>query len=116
MPRVIEINKFYARTPADIHPKNVPSLGERIRALRREADELEQQQHAELMRLIATAFPGEVFSAGQVWQQPALQAACLDADIANPQQLGKWLRGERVERVGADHDGALWMCSGVNFL
>ena len=86
------------------------SLGDRVRALRREADELEQQQHADLMRLITTAFP--VFSTGQIWSQPELRAACVDAGLDTPQQLGIWLRswcecvsrggGERVWSVSVD--------------
>lgn len=92
------------------------SLGDRVRALRREADELEQQQHAELMQRIAMAFP--TFSVRQIWSQPELRAACVDAGLDTPQQLGIWLGswcecvsrggGERVWSVSVDncHDDA----------
>ena len=91
-----------------------PSLGDRIRALRREADALEAQQRVQLMQRITTAFPGGVFLAGQIWSQPDLRAACLDADIANTQQLGVWLRswcGTGLDRIGRDNTGCVWSVS-----
>ena len=98
-----------SRQDDELRPAQPVPLAARIRALRVELAALEQQQNDDLLRLIAATFPRrEVFSAADIWREPALRIACLEAEIENPQQVGKWLRGERVERVGADHDGAMW--------
>src|SRR4029453_15113563 len=67
-------------------------IAAQIHALEAQLAALRQQQRAELIQEIVTAFPpGEVFSAGQVWQQPALRAACVDAGLTSPPALGKFL-------------------------
>lgn len=62
--------------------------------------------------------PGVVFSSAELWDHrhasPELATAFADAGIRATRQLGKRLhslRGAGIERVGTDHDGALWMCA-----
>lgn len=87
-------------------------LADRIRALRLELAALEQQQRTELLHQITTAFPpGEVFSAGQLWQQPELRAACVDAGLATSHQLGIWLRSG-CTRLYRDDVGVMWTVDG----
>jgi hypothetical protein len=54
------------------------------------------------------------FSARELWAHrlvsPALAAALEDAGIRTARQLGKRLRRLGLARLGADHDGAIWMC------
>src|SRR6187402_2717991 len=76
--------------------------------------DLRQQQRDQLRAAVADAFPREVFSALQVWQQPALRAACLEAGITTVQQLGTWLRswcGSGLARIDRDVDGVIWAVS-----
>jgi hypothetical protein len=76
--------------------------------LRLDLAALEHQQRDDVMRMIVTAFPaGDAFNAIQIWRQPELRAACEDADIHSPQQLGVWLRSW-CDRIGRDGDGTLW--------
>jgi hypothetical protein len=98
-------------TPAPLSPRVDPlSLGARIRQLERELAELRRQQQADLMQLMTEAFAGEVFSARQMWSQPALRRACEDAGLVTVKQLGKWLRGW-CGAVGRDGDGVVWNVS-----
>ena len=67
-------------------------IGDRYRALRREADRLEQEAHADLMRRIATSFAAKFSAPRTSREDPALQAACRDAGVHSAFSLGKWLR------------------------
>jgi len=91
----------------------VPSLGDRIRALRAELTALEDQQHQELAILIAsTVASGEVFTAAGLWAQPEFRTQCLDADIRSVKQLGHWLQQAGFDRVDRDEAGTLWAVNG----
>jgi len=65
--------------------------------------------------MIALAFgPGGVFVAFQVWQQPTLRAAFIEAGITTIKQLGVWLRswlGAGLTRICRDGDGIVWSVS-----
>ena len=109
------------RTPAS-NPADTPSassIAARIAHLETELHALRTQQRAEFIATIAIVVgPGVVFTARELFQHrvvsPALAAAFIDAGIYNARVLGKRLRGfcgHGLERVGADHDGAIWMCS-----
>ena len=77
------------------------------------------RQAAAFLQTIARTIPiGIAFSARELFQHrvnsPALAAAFTDAGIYNARILGKRLRalrGHGLDRVGADHDGAIWTCS-----
>jgi len=80
---------------------------------------LKQEQRAAIVAAIAiTIGPGVTFSARELFQHrvvsPELAAAFSDAGIHNARVLGKRLRqlcGHGLDRVGADHDGAIWTCA-----
>ena len=92
----------------------MPSLGDRIRALRAELTALEDQQHQELAILIAsTVASGEVFTAAGLWAQPEFRTQCLDADIRSVKQLGHWLQQAGFDRVDRDEAGTLWAVNGA---
>jgi hypothetical protein len=94
-------------------------LAARIAALEAELQQLRQQQRADLLAAIrGSVAPGVVFSSADLLRHaavdPALAAAFSALNITSPRRLGKWLqrlRGSGIERVGVDHDGAIWMCS-----
>ena len=90
----------------------------RIVELETELAALRHQQRQALAAAIRIVVgPGVVFSARELWAHrlasPALAAAFRDAGIHSPRSLGKRLRqlcGFGLDRVGVDHDGALWTC------
>ena len=93
-------------------------LARAIARLEAELAALRQQQRQALVAEIVVAVgPGVVFSARELWEHrrasPDLAAAFADAAIRSPKSLRKKLRqlcGSGLDRVGVDHDGALWMC------
>ena len=110
------------RRQPDPHPRLTPvrprpvSLAARIAQLETALLELRQQQRTELVVAIAAVIgSGVVFSARELWEHrvvsPALACAFDELGIHSPRQLGKKLRALGLERIGADHDGALWTCS-----
>lgn len=91
-----------------------PSRREQIAALERQLADLRDQQRADLVLAIVLIIgAGVAFSAAEVWAHQAvhveLAEALEDAGIRSPRQLGKKLRSLGLERVGADHDGAIWI-------
>ena len=74
---------------------------------------LRQQQREKLAFQITEAFPpGAAFSSETIWQQPALRAACLDAEITTVQQLGVWLSSwDGLERIERNNRGVVWSVS-----
>jgi hypothetical protein len=96
-----------------------PSIADRIAHLERELRALRAEQRAEFVATIAIVVgPGVVFTAHELFQHRIVSAelaAAFDAaDIHNARVLGKRLRalcGHGLDRVGADHDGAIWMVS-----
>jgi len=117
---------YRGRHPSD-HPSDHPflrSLSHWLRDLSVEAEiayhrgalaRLREQQREKLAALITAAFPpGELFSGLNIWQQPALRAACLEAEITTAKQLGVWLRswcGAGLDRICRDEDGIVWAVS-----
>lgn len=72
---------------------------------------LREQQREKLAAQIMAAFPpGAAFGALNIWQQPALRAACRDAEILTSQQLGVWLRSW-CDRICRDEHGVVWAVS-----
>ena len=101
-------------------------LAARLREARATVAHLEQQQRDELVATIAASVPaGYVFSARELFDHrlvsPELRQAFEDGGIHSVRQLGKRLRqlsanktpefylNVKLERVGDDHGGALWM-------
>jgi hypothetical protein len=100
--------------PSTNYASVTPTTGDRIRALRREADALEDQQHQELAATIAASVAsGEVFTAAGLWAQADLRTQCLDADIRSVKQLGHWLQQAGFDRVDRDEAGTLWAVNGA---
>lgn len=97
----------------------IADLNDRIARLEAQLAGLRQERRAVLVRAIATSIgPGIVFTSRELFQHravnPALAAALRDAGIVSARQLGKrlqQLRGSGLDRVGADHDGAVWVVS-----
>ena len=94
---------------------DVGTVASRIRELETELQQLRRQQRDDLLRLITDTFPpGDVFSAFQIWQLPALRSACVEANIGTVKQLGVWLRswcGTGLARICRDGDGIVWSVS-----
>ncbi len=101
------------------------STAARIVEVKRELAALEQRQRDELITTIAIVVgSGVCFSARELYRHgyvsAELQTAFDEAGITSARQLGKRLRqlsidksrfnNTGLERVGADHDGALWVC------
>jgi hypothetical protein len=74
------------------------------------------QQRKALLYAIADVYPGEVFSASQLWQQPVLRAAFIEARIENVKQLGRWLQQAGADRIGRDERGVVWTAVSENDL
>jgi hypothetical protein len=91
------------------------SPGDYIRALRRELADREQQQTNDLKRAITTEFGGSV-CASQVWENPELRRACLDADLDSPQAVGYWMRDAGFRRLYRDDAGIIWTAVGLDNL
>lgn len=97
----------------------IADLNDRIVRLEAELAALRQQRRAALVRAIAASIgPGIAFSARELFLHrvvnPDLAAALRDAGIKDARQLGKrlqQLRGSGLDRIGADHDGAIWIVS-----
>ena len=99
-------------------------VGARIAALEHELRELRQQLHEQLLVTIAGIVGDRAFSARELWQHAQqvsleLREAFDQAGITSTRQLGKRLQriGREngggvptisLERLGADHDGAVW--------
>ncbi len=103
-----------------VHDTDLPSaIAARIVELEAELAALRRQQRRALVAVILIVVgPGVVFSARELWQHRAVSrelAAALDAaGIRSPRSLGRRLGqlcGSGLDRVGVDHDGALWTCS-----
>jgi hypothetical protein len=91
------------------------SLAARIRAVRLELADLEQQQRNALLYTIAAVVgPGVCFSANELFTHrtvcSALQTALDEIGIESPRQLGKKLKQLGLTRIGADEHGVIWMC------
>jgi hypothetical protein len=116
-PAITSINVI---TPAGTssEPVAVQTISSRIRQLEDELRALRAQQRDDLVAAIAAVVgPGVAFGARELFAysvlSPDLAAAFEDANIRNARVLGKRLRqmsGSGLERVGADHDGAIWTC------
>jgi hypothetical protein len=108
-PRVLQAVRRVAHT-REFYGPQLP-LADAIAVLERNLALFKEQQRRDLMRAIGDAYPGEVFSASQVWQQPALRALFVEAGIETVKQLGRWLQHSGVDRVGRDEDGIVWAVS-----
>jgi hypothetical protein len=94
----------------------IPTIAARIKVLEDELRGLRAQQRTDLVAAIAQVIGnGVLFSARELFDHAAinqdLAAALVDAGIHNARVLGKRLRqmsGSGLDRVGADHDGAIW--------
>ena len=103
---------------------DVASIPTRIRALEAELRALRRLAVDELVRAMVTTIAGRelAFNAIEVWNHarllsPGLRCALEAAGMTSPRRLGKLLQqlqgrdvgGLRLERLGEDYLGAVWV-------
>ena len=105
-------------------PAGPVSLADRIKAIEAEIRALQRQQRVDFLLTVATVVPGHVdFTAGELFafrdHSPTLADAFTDLGIQNARSLGRRLQqiakagidgaGLRLQRIGHDHDGVIWV-------